>query len=59
MHKIVIIKFMQMKKPLKHLKNNNVYICGLLCFNCNTSLGKLGDTLEGLTKAINYLLGLK
>lgn len=28
---------------------------GLLCKCCNTSLGKLGDNIEGLQKAMNYL----
>lgn len=28
---------------------------GLLCGSCNTALGKLGDTAEGLTRAIQYL----
>ena len=31
-------------------------IRGLLCFDCNTSLGKLGDNVEGLTKALEYLI---
>jgi CO dehydrogenase nickel-insertion accessory protein CooC1 len=30
-------------------------IRGLLCSNCNTSIGKLGDNIEGLMKALNYL----
>ena len=28
---------------------------GFLCIRCNTSLGGLGDNLEGLTRAIEYL----
>lgn len=28
---------------------------GFLCYSCNTGIGKLGDTIEGLTKALNYL----
>ena len=28
---------------------------GLLCFDCNIGIGKLGDNLEGLEKAVNYL----
>lgn len=28
---------------------------GLLCFDCNTSLGKLGDNLAGLLDAVAYL----
>lgn len=31
-------------------------IRGLLCSNCNTGLGKLGDTVENLKKAYEYLL---
>lgn len=32
---------------------------GLLCSNCNTGLGKLGDTVEGLMRAVNYIQGFK
>jgi hypothetical protein len=28
---------------------------GWLCDNCNTGIGKLGDTVEGLERAIAYL----
>jgi hypothetical protein len=28
---------------------------GLLCFNCNTALGKFSDNIERLQSAINYL----
>ena len=28
---------------------------GLLCTPCNTSLGRFGDNLEGLMRAVNYL----
>ena len=28
---------------------------GWICYGCNTGLGKLGDTIEGLEKAIAYL----
>lgn len=28
---------------------------GYLCDSCNTGLGKLGDSVEGLTQALNYL----
>ena len=30
-------------------------IRGLLCFDCNTSIGKLGDNVAGLERALNYL----
>ena len=28
---------------------------GVLCRQCNASIGGLGDTLEGLMRAVNYL----
>lgn len=28
---------------------------GLLCHTCNTGLGKLGDNIEGIERALNYL----
>jgi len=28
---------------------------GWLCYQCNTAIGNLGDNIEGLQKAINYL----
>lgn len=28
---------------------------GILCFNCNTSIGKLGDDARGLAKALVYV----
>ena len=37
-----------------HCHETNV-VRGLLCSNCNTGIGKLGDNVEGLTRAINYL----
>ena len=30
-------------------------IRGLLCMHCNTAIGMLGDNIEGLMKALNYL----
>ena len=30
---------------------------GWLCTNCNTGIGKLGDTIHGLNKALDYLKG--
>jgi len=29
---------------------------GWLCRNCNQGIGKLGDNIEGLTRAVKYLL---
>ena len=31
---------------------------GLLCNECNTSIGKLGDTIESVEKVLNYLKGI-
>lgn len=28
---------------------------GWLCFTCNTAIGKLGDSIDGLMKAVRYL----
>ena len=28
---------------------------GLLCFDCNIGIGKLGDNIEGIERALNYL----
>jgi hypothetical protein len=28
---------------------------GILCFNCNTSIGKLGDNVYALRRALAYL----
>lgn len=32
-------------------------IRGILCFGCNTALGKLGDTTEALERALRYVQG--
>ena len=29
---------------------------GWLCDRCNASIGKLGDNLEGIVKAMNHLI---
>lgn len=34
-------------------------IRGLLCIDCNTSLGKLGDNIKGIYSALEYLKGDK
>lgn len=31
------------------------FVRGLLCWNCNTAIGKLGDTEAGVLKALRYL----
>lgn len=54
------------KTPKKHFKKTHNYfvvdhchktgkVRGLLCFNCNTAIGKLGDCVEGVRQAISYL----
>lgn len=30
-------------------------IRGLLCFSCNTGIGNLGDSIAGVTRALDYL----
>jgi hypothetical protein len=32
---------------------------GWICDRCNTGIGKLGDNLQGITNAMNYLLSRK
>lgn len=32
-------------------------IRGIICFDCNTSIGKLGDDVDGLTRALVYVSG--
>lgn len=32
------------------------YFRGWLCFHCNTGIGKLGDSVQGLQEALNYLM---
>ena len=39
---------------LDHAKTDKT-VRGLLCGNCNTSIGKLGDTYEGVLRALRYL----
>ena len=35
--------------------HNTGKIRGLLCHNCNIGIGQLGDSLDGLNKAVAYL----
>lgn len=44
------------KLHVDHCHSTN-RIRGLLCTNCNTALGKLGDTVESLQKVLRYLNG--
>ncbi len=37
-----------------HVHDTGV-IRGLLCMHCNTGIGKLGDDLEGVMRAVRYL----
>lgn len=54
------------RKPFPGLTKNQLHIdhChttntvrGLLCMTCNVGLGMLGDNIEGLEKALQYLKG--
>lgn len=51
------------KKPtdkwaLDHDHSDNTFR-GWLCDQCNTGIGKLGDNIEGIVNALNYLLSRK
>jgi len=46
------------KWVLDHDHSNNSFR-GWLCDKCNTGIGKLGDDVEGLVRALNYLLSRK
>ncbi|NBO99206.1 MAG: hypothetical protein EBU90_03640 [Proteobacteria bacterium] len=46
------------KIVLDHNHSDNTFR-GWLCDKCNTGIGKLGDDVEGLIKALNYLLSRK
>ena len=35
--------------------HETMVIRGLLCISCNSGIGKLGDNIEGLERALNYL----
>jgi hypothetical protein len=46
------------KLHVDHIETKNgPIIRGLLCMICNTAIGKLGDTLEGVMMAVKYLGG--
>jgi hypothetical protein len=40
----------------KYTLPNPDAIRGLLCWDCNSGIGKLGDNVEGLQRALDYLL---
>ena len=42
------------KLQLDH-DHNKITYRGWLCSNCNTGIGKLGDNIEGVQKAVDYL----
>lgn len=43
------------KRLVTDHEHGTTNIRGLLCHSCNTGIGKLGDNLEGLLKAVDYL----
>lgn len=48
------IDFSRTNLHIDHCHETNK-VRGLLCMQCNVGLGMLGDTVEGLTRAIKYL----
>jgi len=42
------------KFQIDHCHDTN-QIRGVLCWNCNSAIGKLGDTYEGVLNALHYL----
>jgi glutamine phosphoribosylpyrophosphate amidotransferase len=42
-------------KPFIDHSHTTGKIRGLLCFNCNTGLGMFNDSIDSLTKAIQYV----
>jgi len=54
------------RKPFESFRGNALHVdhChdtgqvrGLLCMTCNVALGMLGDNVQGLERALNYLKG--
>lgn len=37
--------------------HDNGHIRGILCHDCNTALGKLGDSIDAIKKVLKYLKG--
>ena len=48
-------------KPATHVDHDHttLEIRGLICNSCNTGIGQLGDTVEGVSKALHYLKNRK
>ena len=49
------IEFLRRRMNIDHCHETNV-VRGILCSGCNTGLGHLGDNLDGLQRALDYLL---
>jgi protein-arginine kinase activator protein McsA len=45
-----------LKLVCDHIHNTQT-IRGFICDNCNVGIGRLGDTVEGVEKALKYLQG--
>jgi hypothetical protein len=48
-----------LKAPAAHVDHCHTTgkVRGVLCFNCNSALGELGDAPNALSRAISYLEG--
>ena len=46
--------FKEARLVIDHIHGTK-HIRGLLCVGCNTAIGKLGDALEGVMRAVDYL----
>ena len=49
------IESLRRRMNIDHCHETNV-VRGILCSGCNTGLGHLGDNLDGLQRALDYLL---
>lgn len=49
---------MKYRLAVDHCHETGV-VRGLLCSDCNIGLGKLGDNVHGLRRALDYLLGVR
>jgi len=49
-------KFSNLRPYIDHKHNSNpVIVRGILCMECNTGLGKLGDSSDALKAALEYV----